>query len=146
MYQAFWAWNESQARAQNLQSGLESSTNDNGETVLQPEERSAFVAGVHEEALVYFGRKFEHDDLMERNQTRIQFKKAWNGTNVMEWTGWYGSDVGRVMKLVREWVGGEEIMMNEKMGEEQLKEMVLLAKVEVERRKTLGKEALPQEY
>lgn len=102
MYQEFWAWNESQAQPQSPQSGFKPSVN--SEAMLQPEDRAAFVAGIHEEALVYFGRKSEHDDLMERNQRRIKFKKVWNGTNVMEWTGWYGSDVGRVMKLVREWV------------------------------------------
>lgn len=111
-----------------------------GETALQTEDGTSFVAGVQQAALVYFGRKSEYDGLVEQNQRKIRLKKIWNGKKVEEWTGWYGTDVGKVMKLVREWTGGDEVMMNEKIGEERLMELVLLAKNDVERRKALGEE------
>lgn len=79
---------------------------------------------------------------MEQNQRKIRLKKIWNGKKVEEWTGWYGTDVGKVMKLVREWTGGDEMMMmmREEIGEERLKEMILLAKNDLERRKASGEE------
>ena len=120
MYQAYFHWNDARAKAAaGNDSPQEEETNDR-ETVIQT---------VAQEALVFFGKKEEHDVLVQENERRLRIKAMWNGRKVGEWTSWNGWLIGRLMKFMRESVGEEKIGQ---MTEEELKEHVLQAKEIIE--------------
>lgn len=81
------------------------------------------------EALAFFGKREEHDALVEANERRLRLKAIWNGKKVGEWTGGNGRVVGKVMKLLRQTIGEEKIGQ---MTEEELEQHVLQAKETVE--------------
>jgi hypothetical protein len=69
------------------------------------------------EALVYFNKKAEYDELMKEyarvkaiHEARRRVKSKFNGILVEEWTGLRNLDVKKVMDKVRERVGGEIVM------------------------------------
>ena len=90
MYQAYFHWSDARAKA--ADSPREQEAN-NRETVIQT---------IGQEALVFFGKKEEHDALVRENERRLRIKAVWNGRKVGEWTGWNGWQIGRLMKFIRE--------------------------------------------
>ena len=119
MYQAFLHWSDARA----------STAAENDGQPQEAEDREAIIESVKEEALAFFGKREEHDALVQANERRLRLKAMWNGKKVGEWTGGGGTVVGRVMKLLRQTIGEEKIGQ---MTEEELKQHVLQAKETVE--------------
>jgi len=124
MYQAFLQWNEAQA-------GF---TEDEHTAA----ERETLSMAVREDALIFFGKKDEHDACLRENQKRIRLREMWNGKKIGEWTGWYGHIVGRVMHHVKEAVGEGAIS---EMEESELRDLVMKAKMVIESKVQAEKEA-----
>jgi len=122
MYQAFFHWDDARAKAATESDNLP-------QEVPQVTDKEAARQSVRQEALVFFGKREEHDGLVQANERRIRFKASWNGTKVGEWTSGNGRLIGRVMKIMRETVGEERIGQ---MTEEELKQHVLQVKEVVE--------------
>jgi len=122
MYQAFLRWSDARAST--------AAENDGQPQVMrEPVDKEAIIESVNEEALVFFGKREEHNALVQSNERRLRLKAMWNGRKVGEWTGGGGTVVGRVMKLLRQTIGEEKISQ---MTEEELKQHVLQAKETVE--------------
>jgi len=122
MYQAFLRWSDARAST--------AAENDGQPQVMREAvNREAIIESVNEEALAFFGKREEHGALVQANERRLRLKAMWNGRKVGEWTGGGGTVVGRVMKLLRQTIGEENISQ---MTEEELKQHVLQAKETVE--------------
>ena len=67
---------------------------------------------VIQEALVFFGKKAEYDEVVQANVTRIAYRNKFTGKLVMKWTGLYGEIVSEVMKGVRDRIGDAGIVSN----------------------------------
>ncbi|KAF8478163.1 hypothetical protein DFH94DRAFT_82836 [Russula ochroleuca] len=122
MYQAFLQWSDSRvipAAANEGQPQEKEETEDSREAVKE---------SVRGEALAFFGKREDHDALVQANEKRVRLKAIWNGRKVGEWIG--GNRlVGRVMALMRQTMGEEKIGQ---MTEEELKQHVLQANETVE--------------
>jgi hypothetical protein len=57
---------------------------------------------VFEQALDYFGKRKEFDDIMAQLANERCAKAKFNGKKVMEWTGAYGKNLGELMKTLRQ--------------------------------------------
>ncbi|KAI9512422.1 hypothetical protein F5148DRAFT_1163196 [Russula earlei] len=122
MYHAFFQWRDAR---ESPDAENESQPQDVQETG----DREAMIESVREEALTFFGKRDEHDALVQANERKVRLKAIWNGRKVGEWTGGNGRVVGRVMALMRQTIGEEEIGQ---MTEEELKGHVLQIKEVVE--------------
>jgi hypothetical protein len=122
MYQAFFHWDDARRKAvtesNSLPQGIQETT-----------DKEAAMSSVKQEALIFFGKREEHDDLVQANQRKVTLKTNWNGKKVGEWTGGNGRLIGRVMNHMRQTVGEEKISQ---MTEEELKQHVLQVKRAVE--------------
>jgi hypothetical protein len=122
MYQAFFLWDNARGNAtvesNSLLQGVQETT-----------DKEAVRESVKQEALIFFGKREEHDGLVQANERRLRLKVIWNGRKVGEWTGGNGRLTGRVMAHMRQTVGEEKISQ---MTEEELKQHVLQAKEVVE--------------
>ena len=98
-------------------------------------------AEVIEEALVYFNKKEEFEELAHSRLNRARMKEGFNGHKVNEWAGMASNwmEVKRIMDGVRMKIGGDEGIANflKDSGEEELKKVVLEVKDEL----TLGTRA-----
>jgi hypothetical protein len=87
------------------------------------------------EALVYFNKKEEFEELARSRLNRARMKEGFNGCKVNEWAGmgshWRG--VKLIMDRVRMRLGGDEEVTKllKERGEEELKELVLEVKDEL---------------
>ena len=121
MYQAFLQWSDARVSPA---AANDSQPQETGET----EDREAIKESVRGEALAFFGKREEHDALVQANEKRVRLKAIWNGRKVGEWIG--GNRlVGRVMALMRRTIGEEKIGQ---MTEEELRQHVLQANETVE--------------
>lgn len=118
MYQAFFRWDDARTKATTERDNLP-------QEVPQGTDKEAARQSVRQEALAFFGKREEHDGLVQANERRIRLKAIWNGTKVGEWTSGSGKLIGRVMKIMRQTVGEERISQ---MTEEELKQHVLQVK------------------
>ena len=57
---------------------------------------------VFEQALDYFGKRKEFDDIMAQLAKERCAKAKFNGKKVMEWTGAYGKNLGELMKALKQ--------------------------------------------
>ena len=114
MYQAFLQWSE--ARAEN-----DGQFQEKQET----EDREATKESLRKEALAFFGKREEHDALVQANERKVRLKAIWNGRKVGEWVG-VGNyrKIGKVMAVMRRTIGEEKIGQ---MTEDELKQHVLEA-------------------
>ncbi|KAH9997866.1 hypothetical protein BJV77DRAFT_1148089 [Russula vinacea] len=53
----------------------------------ETEDREAIKESVRGEALAFFGKREEHDALVQANEKRVRLKAIWNGRKVGEWIG-----------------------------------------------------------
>jgi len=122
MYQAFLQWGDARASSAVEIDGLPQEAGG-------AEDKEAILESVRGEALAFFGKREEHDALVQANERRLRLKAIWNGRKVGEWTGGSGRMIGKVMNLLRQTIGEEKIGQ---MTEEELKQHVLQAKETVE--------------
>lgn len=122
MYQAFFLWDNSRGNAT-----VESNSLHQG--VQETTDKEAVRESVKQEALIFFGKREEHDSLVQANERRLRLKVIWNGRKVGEWIGGNGRLIGKVMAHMRQTIGEEKIGQ---MTEEELKEHVLREKQVVE--------------
>jgi hypothetical protein len=121
MYQAFLQWSDARVSSAAANDGQPQETR-------ETEDREAIKESVRGEALAFFGKREEHDTLVQANEKRVRLKAIWNGRKVGEWIG--GNRlVGRVMVLMRRTIGEERIGQ---MTEGELKQHVLQANETVE--------------
>ena len=122
MYQAFFQWDNARGNAtvenNSLLQGVQETT-----------DKEAVRESVKQEALIFFGKRQEHDGLVQANERKLHLKAIWNGRKVGEWIGGNGLLIGRVMTHMRQTVGEEKIGQ---MTEEEVKQRVLQAKEVVE--------------
>jgi hypothetical protein len=89
-------------------------------------------AGIVDEALVYFNKKHEFEELARSRLGRTRMKAGFNGTKVNEWAGLNSNwrAVKMIMDEVRARVGGNERVADilEEKGEEAVKRIVLEVK------------------
>ena len=116
MYQAFLQWSEakvSPAAGDDGQPQEEQGTKD----------KEAIRESVRKEALVFFGKREEHDALVQANERRMRLKAIWNGRKVGEWLG-VGKHrmISKVMAVMRQTIGEEKIGQ---MTEDELKQHVV---------------------
>ena len=123
MYQAFLQWNDARTSPRAANDG-------------QPQEKQgmedkeAIRESVRKDALAFFGKREEHDALVQANERRVRLKANWNGRKVGEWVGVEKHRmVGRVMATMRQTIGEEKISQ---MTEEELKQHVLQASEAIE--------------
>lgn len=94
------------------------------------EDKEAIRESVRKDALAFFGKREEHDALVQANERRVRLKANWNGRKVGEWVGVEKHRmVGRVMATMRQTIGEEKISQ---MTEEELKQHVLQASEAIE--------------
>jgi hypothetical protein len=122
MYQAFFQWDNARVNAT-----VEGNSLLQG--VQEMADKEAVRESVKQEALTFFGKREEHDGLVQANERRLRLKTIWNGRKVGEWTGGNGRLIGKVMAHMRQTVGEEKIGQ---MTEDELKQHVLQAKEVVE--------------
>jgi hypothetical protein len=88
-----------------------------------------------EEALVYFNKKEEFEELARSRLNRTRMKEGFNGHKVNEWAGMASNwmEVKRIMDGVRMKIGGDEGIAKflKDSGEEELKKVVLEVKDEL---------------
>lgn len=123
MYQAFLQWSEARVRPA---AGNDGHPQEKQET----EDREAIRESVRKEALAFFGKREEHDALVQSNERRVHLKAVWNGRKVGEWVG-VGNYrmIGKVMAVMRRTIGEEKIGQ---MTEDELKQHVLQAREAIE--------------
>ena len=123
MYQAFLQWSGER---------VSPATGNDGQPQekQEKEDKEAFRESVKKEALAFFGKREEHDALVQANERRVHLKAIWNGRKVGEWigTGKYRM-IGKVMAVVRQTIGEEKIGQ---MTEDELKQHVLQASEAIE--------------
>ena len=87
------------------------------------EDKEVIRESVKKEALAFFGKREEHDALVQANERRVRLKAIWNGRKVGEWVG-VGNYrmIGKVMAVMRRTIGEEKIGQ---MTEDELKQHVL---------------------
>lgn len=89
-------------------------------------------ADIVDEALVYFNKKHEFEELARSRLGRVRMKAGFNGTKVNEWAGLNSNwrAVKTIMDEVRARVGGNEGVADilEEKGEEAVKRIVLEVK------------------
>ncbi|EPQ54475.1 hypothetical protein GLOTRDRAFT_139061 [Gloeophyllum trabeum ATCC 11539] len=78
---------------------------------------------IREEALLYFGKKSEYDDVIHANWVRMRLKTTFTGLKVVEWTNLWGKKVSEVMKETKRRVGGDDAMA--RLDEEEVRIWVL---------------------
>ncbi|TFK52576.1 hypothetical protein OE88DRAFT_1734547 [Heliocybe sulcata] len=78
---------------------------------------------VHEEALEYFGKREEYDQIVHSNWVRMRLKTTFTGLKVVEWTNLWGKRVSEVMKETRQRCGGDDALAL--LDEEEVKRQVL---------------------
>jgi hypothetical protein len=122
MYQAFLRWSDAKVAPAAANDGQSQEKE-------EPEDKEAVRDAVRGEALTFFGKRVEHDALVQANERRVRLKAIWNGRKVGEWTGNNNRVIGRVMALMRQTIGEEKIGQ---MMEEELKQLVLQANEAVE--------------
>jgi hypothetical protein len=122
MYQAFFHWDDARRKAA-------AESNSLPREIQKRTDKEATMQSVKQDALIFFGKREEHDGLARANERRVRFKATWNGRKVGEWTGGSGRLIGKVMTLMRQTVGEEKISQ---MTEEELKQHVLQVKEAVE--------------
>ncbi|KAF8500982.1 hypothetical protein F5888DRAFT_1609856 [Russula emetica] len=120
MYQAFLQWSEARVSP--------AAGNDG-----QPQEKQEMEVireSVRNEALAFFGKREEHDALVQANERRVRLKAIWNGRKVGEWVG-VGNNrmISKVMAVMRRTIGEEKIGQ---MTEDELKQHVLQASEAIE--------------
>ena len=121
MYQAFLQWSDAGV--------IPAVANDSQPHEEKSEDREAVRESVRGEALAFFGKREEHDALVQTNERKVHLRTIWNGRKVGEWTGNSNRAIGRVMALIRQTIGEEKIGQ---MTEEELKQHVLQANEVVE--------------
>ena len=116
MYQAFLQWSNDRVSSV---AGNDGQPQEKQET----EDREAIKESVRKEALAFFGKREEHDALVQTNERRVRLKAIWNGRKVGEWVGVENDRmIGRVMAVMRQTIGEEKIGQ---MTEDELKQHVL---------------------
>ena len=122
MYQAFLQWSDAGAIPAVANDGQPHEKE-------KSEDREVVRESVRGEALAFFGKREEHDALVQTNERKVHLRTIWNGRKVGEWTGNNNRAIGRVMALIRQTIGEEKIGQ---MTEEELKQHVLQANEVVE--------------
>jgi hypothetical protein len=123
MYQAFLQWCEARVSPA---AGNDGQPQEKQET----EDREAIREAVRNDAIAFFGKREEHDALVQANERRVHLKAIWNGRKVGEWVG-VGNHrmVGKVMAVMKRTIGEEKIGQ---MTEDELKQHVLQASEAIE--------------
>lgn len=71
------------------------------------------IQRIREDALAFFSKKDEFDDLVHQRLQRLRFKKSFSGNSVREWTQINdGMAVKLIMDEVRHRLGGEQGVWN----------------------------------
>ncbi|KAF8967169.1 hypothetical protein BDZ97DRAFT_1903560 [Flammula alnicola] len=90
---------------------------------------------IREEALLYFNKKQEYENIARARLNRTRLKEAFSGSRVRDWTelGQYWKGVKLIMDEVRERMGGEDGILEflDKNTEDDLKEIVLQVKADL---------------
>jgi hypothetical protein len=123
MYQTFLQWCEARVSPA---AGYDDQPQEEQET----KDKEAMRESVRNDALAFFGKREEHDALVQANERRVRLKAIWNGRKVGEWVG-VGNHrmVGKVMAVMRRTIGEEKIGQ---MTEDELKQHVLQASEAIE--------------
>jgi hypothetical protein len=123
MYQAFLQWSEARVSPA---AGNDGQLPEKQET----EDRETIRESVRKEALAFFGKREEHDALVQSNERRVHLRAVWNGRKVGEWVGAGNYRmIGKVMAVMRRTIGEEKIGQ---MTEDELKQHVLQASEAIE--------------
>jgi len=123
MYQAFLQWGEARVSPA---AGDDGQPQEKQET----EDKEAIRESVRKEAIEFFGKRQEHDALVQANERRVRLKAIWNGRKVGEWVGAGNYRmIGRVMAVMRRTIGEEKIGQ---MTEDELRQHVLQASDAIE--------------
>jgi hypothetical protein len=132
MYQAFLQWSEARVSPT---AGDDGQPQEKQET----EDKEAIRESVRKEALAFFGKREEHDALVQANERRMRLKAIWNGRKVGEWVG-VGNYrmIGKVMAVMRQTIGEDKIGQ---MTEDELKQHVLQASEAIELQSTEERQA-----
>lgn len=80
---------------------------------------------VFEQALDYFGKRKEFDDIMAQLAKERCAKAKFNGEKVMEWTGAYGKNLGELMKALKQDERVKNVNNLMAMEDEEVKAIVL---------------------
>lgn len=80
---------------------------------------------VFEQALDYFGKREEYNDIIAQLAKEKCAKAKFRGTKVMEWTGEYGKNLGELMKQLRQDERIKNMDHLVTMEEEEVKALVL---------------------
>jgi len=89
------------------------------------ESRRSLHRRIQEEALGYFGKKEEYEQIVHSNWVRMRVSKTFTGLKVAKWTNLWGKKVSEVMKETRKRVGGDEAIAY--LDEEEVRRWVLCA-------------------
>lgn len=86
------------------------------------EHRKPDVDAWREEALIFFGKKEEYDQIAQNNILERAYREKFSGKKIIEWTGLYGLIIRDIMAQIRKQYSKEDLAQ---MDEESLRDLVL---------------------